>query len=115
MELSAKKCVPCEGIGKAFTRAEAQAHMKEIPEWSLSTDAKTISREYMMKDFMAAVDFINAIALVAERENHHPDLHLAGYRKLRIDLNTHALGGVTENDLILAAKINGLKPRLAKG
>ena len=115
MELTKKKCLPCEGIGRAFTRAEAQARIKEVPEWSLSDDAKSIYREYMVKDFIAAVEFINTIAPIAEGENHHPDIHLTGYRKVRIDLNTHTLGGVTENDLILAAKINALKPRLAKG
>ena len=115
MQLTAKKCVPCEGIGKAFTRVEAQGRMNEIPDWFLSDDAKSIYREYIVKDFVAAVDFINAIAPVAEAENHHPDIHLTGYRKVRIDLNTHALGGVTENDLILAAKISALSPRLAKG
>ena len=115
MELTQKKCVPCEGIGKAFTRAEAHARMKEVQEWFLSDDAKSIYREYMVKDFMAAVEFINTIAPIAESENHHPDIHLTGYRKVRVDLNTHALGGITENDLILAAKINALSPRLAKG
>ena len=114
MELTKKKCLPCEGIGRAFDRAEAEARINEVPGWSLSNDAKSIWREYIVKDFMAAVDFINAIAPVAESENHHPDIHLTGYRKVRIDLNTHALGGITENDLILAAKINELKPRLAK-
>ena len=114
MELTNKKCLPCEGIGKAFAAAEAQARIKEIPGWSLAADSKSIWREYITKDFTAAVDFINAIAPIAEEENHHPDLHLTGYRKLHIDLNTHALGGITENDLILAAKINGLKPCLAK-
>ncbi len=114
MELTTKKCVPCEGIGRAFDRAEAQARVGETPGWSLADDAKAIWREYIMKDFLSAVEFINAIAPIAEGENHHPDIHLTGYRKLRIDLNTHALGGITENDLILAAKINTLSPRLAK-
>ncbi len=107
--------MPCEGIGHAFDRAEARAGLKEIPGWYLSDDAKSIWREYLMKDFVAAVEFINAITPIAEAEGHHPDLHLTGYRKLRVDLNTHALGGITENDLILAAKIDTLSPRLAKG
>ena len=115
MELAKKKCLPCEGIGRAFDRTEAETSLKEIPGWYLSDDAKSIWREFVMKDFVAAVEFINAVAPIAEAEGHHPDLHLTGYRKLRIDLNTHALGGITENDLILAAKIDTLSPRLAKG
>ena len=61
-----------------------------------------------MKNFTAAVRLINKIAEIAESENHHPDIHLTGYRKLRIELTTHALGGLTENDFIVAAKINVL-------
>ena len=114
MELTQKKCLPCEGIGKAFGRAEAQARMAEIPEWFLSDDAKSIYREYMVKDFMAAVDFINAIAPIAESENHHPDIHLTDYRKLSIVLSTHAIGGLSENDYIVAAKINELPKELKK-
>ena len=68
-----------------------------------------------MKDFVCAIEFVNAIARVAEGEGHHPDIHLTGYRKLRIDLNTHALGGITDNDFIVAAKIDTLRPVLAKG
>ena len=67
-----------------------------------------------MKDFKAAVAFVNSIASVAEAEGHHPDLHLTGYRKLRVDLATHAVGGLTENDFILAAKIDRLPKELKK-
>ena len=63
---------------------------------------------------MAAVDLINRIAKIAESENHHPDLHVTSYRNLKIDLSTHALGGLTENDFILAAKINALPKELKK-
>ena len=59
-----------------------------------------------MKDFLAAIDFFNKIAAVAEEEDHHPDLHLEGYRNVTIALSTHAVKGLTENDFILAAKIN---------
>ena len=95
-----------------MTRQEAQGYFKDAAGWSLTIDARGIFREYVMKDFLAAVEFINAIAQIAEAENHHPDVRLTGYRKLRIDLNTHTLGGITENDFILAAKINALKPKL---
>jgi 4a-hydroxytetrahydrobiopterin dehydratase len=63
---------------------------------------------------MAAVKFINSVAEIAEKEDHHPDVHLTGYRNLKIDLSTHALGGLSENDFILAAKINELPIELKK-
>ena len=86
----------------------------QIPGWTLAPDAKSISRHYGMKDFMAAVQLIGQIAEVAESEDHHPDLHLTSYRKLRIDLATHAIGGLSENDFILAAKIEALPKTLKK-
>lgn len=107
-----KKCEPCEGIGEALGRKLADELLKYIPQWQISQDTKVISREYTTKNFLAAVDFIQRIAEVAESENHHPDIHLTGYRKLRIDLSTHAIGGLSKNDFILAAKINELPVEL---
>jgi 4a-hydroxytetrahydrobiopterin dehydratase len=108
MELTKKKCVPCEGIGRAYTPAEVKSKMAEIPGWILAQDGKSIERAYTLKNFVACVDFINKIKGIAEDEMHHPDLHLTGYKNLKVVLYTHALGGVTENDLIVAAKINQL-------
>ena len=65
-----------------------------------------------MKNFLTAVHFIDAVAQIAETENHHPDLHLTAYRKLRIELSTHAIDGLSENDFILAAKIDKLPKEL---
>ena len=110
--LTQKHCVPCEGIGQALTLQEAQAYLKKINSWQLDQSGKMIFREYVMKNFMAAVKLINRIAEIAETENHHPNLHLTGYRKLRVELSTHALGGLSENDFILAAKINELPAEL---
>jgi len=106
--LTNKKCVPCEGIGRAYTSAEVQSHLEEIPGWALAQDAKSIERAYILKNFVACVNLINKIKDIAEDEMHHPDLHLTGYKNLKVVLYTHALGGVTENDLIVAAKINQL-------
>ena len=108
INLLQKNCLPCEGIGKALTRQEAEEYLKKIDSWQLDKPAKMISREYLMKNFMAAIKLMGLIAQVAEEENHHPNLHLTGYRKLRVELSTHALGGLSENDFILAAKINQL-------
>ena len=110
--LTQKKCQPCEGMGQPFDRTKAQQYLTQTPGWNLSEDGKSISRELVMKNFMAAVRFINKVAEIAEGEDHHPDIHLAGYRKLRIDLSTHAIKGLSENDFILAAKINELPAEL---
>jgi len=105
-QLTKKKCVPCEGIGRAYTIKEIQSHMGEIPGWILAQDGKSIERSLTLKNFVACIDLINKIKDIAEDQMHHPDLHLTGYKNLKVVLYTHALGGVTENDLIVAAKIN---------
>ena len=111
-KLSEKKCVPCEGSASALSQDAARSYLAGLKDWRLSEDAKSIRAEYPMKDFMAAVLLINQIAEIAEREDHHPDIHLAGYRKLAIELTTHAIGGLSENDFILAAKIDELPKAL---
>ena len=112
MDLTQKKCVPCEGIGKALTSEEAKEYLKRLEHWQLDPARKVVFREYILKNFMAAVKLINGIAELAEQENHHPDLHLVNYRKLRVELTTHALGGLSENDFILSSKINLLPAEL---
>ncbi len=104
--LSDKKCRPCEGIGTAYNSSEAKKLMPQIPGWQITADGKSIEKEFATKNFSAAVDFVNKIAAIAEDDDHHPDIHLTNYRKLKIVLSTHALKGLTENDFIVAAKIN---------
>lgn len=105
-ELTAKKCVPCEGGIPPLTPDEAKAQLASTPGWSLTGDGQRIRREWQVKNFMAGVDFFNKVAALAESEGHHPDLHLVGYRNLAIEIWTHAIGGLSENDFILAAKID---------
>ena len=81
--------------------------------WKLSEDGKSILADYTMKDFVSAVSLIQEIARLAEQADHHPDLHLTGYRKLRIELSTHSIGGLSEMDFKLAAQIESL-PKLLK-
>ncbi len=107
-ELSRKQCVPCEGGIPALSRAEVQSHLAALPEWKLTADGKHIRREWRVKDFPTALDFFNHVGQVAEQQGHHPDLHLTGYRNVAIEISTHAVGGLTENDFILAAKINAV-------
>ena len=110
--LREKKCKPCEGMGEPMGHAAIEMHLKETPGWQLNEDSNSISRLFVMKNFMAAVNFIAKIAQIAEAEDHHPDIHLTGYRKLKIDLSTHAIGGLSENDFIVAAKVNELPAEL---
>ena len=113
-ELAKRKCEPCQKSDNPFSSEQAKGYLRELPEWVLTPDGRSISRQYLMKDFLAAVRFIEHIAEIAESEDHHPDLHLTGYRKLRVDLSTHAIGGLSENDFILAAKIEELPKELKK-
>ncbi len=112
-ELAAKRCQPCEGKSvKPYEPAEAQRLLEAVPGWEISENSKTLRRLFVMKDFKAAVQFIQGMTQVAEEEDHHPDFHLTGYRKLSVELSTHSIGGLSENDFILAAKINALPKEL---
>ncbi|WP_144057674.1 4a-hydroxytetrahydrobiopterin dehydratase [Novipirellula maiorica] len=106
--LRAAKCVPCEGGVPTLSRDEATELMKAIPDWELAADAKRISRTLKCRNFVDAVARINQISVLAEEEQHHPDLHLTGYRMLKIELTTHAIGGLSRNDFVVAAKIDPL-------
>lgn len=107
MDLLSKKCVPCEGGTLPLTREEAQKYLAEVPGWQLSDDAKVISKEFKWRDFKEAMAFVNKVAKLAESEGHHPDVHIS-WNKVKLGLTTHAIKGLSENDFILAAKINGL-------
>jgi len=107
-ELTRKSCSPCEGGIPPIPASEAENLLTQIEGWKLVGDGKRIQRHWTAKNFMAAIEFFNKVAELAEQEGHHPDLHLEGYRSLTIELWTHAIGGLSENDFILAAKINEL-------
>jgi 4a-hydroxytetrahydrobiopterin dehydratase len=113
-ELAQKKCKPCEGGVEAASEEEAARQVERLPGWILSSDGKMIRKEWIVKDFDAALRFFNDVAQVANAEDHHPDLHLTGYRNVAIELSTHAIGGLSENDFILAAKIDQLPIELKK-
>ncbi len=107
-ELKRKKCQPCEGGVPPVPREEAERLLKDLPGWELTEDGNRIRREWTVEHFMAAMAFFNLVAELAENEGHHPDLHLVGYRSVAIELWTHAIGGLSENDFITAAKIGEL-------
>jgi 4a-hydroxytetrahydrobiopterin dehydratase len=105
--LARRKCIPCEGKVKPLSREQAAVLLPEIPTWQLSEDGKSISREYSFTTFVRAISFVDKVADIAEFEGHHPDIHLS-YTNLRLVLATHAIKGLSENDFILAAKIENI-------
>jgi len=107
-QLVAKKCLPCEGGVDPCTIDEARAQLEQLDGWTLTRDGQRIRKEWTVKNFMAGMDFFGRVAETAEADGHHPDLHLEGYRHVAIELWTHAIGGLSENDFILAAKIDRL-------
>ncbi|MDP2788528.1 MAG: 4a-hydroxytetrahydrobiopterin dehydratase [bacterium] len=105
-DLLKKKCIPCEGKGiKPFDQLEAEDYLAHTNGWVLDSEGKRISKEYKFKDFIGAINFVNTVADIAEMEGHHPDIEIH-YNKVRLTNWTHAIGGLSENDFILAAKID---------
>lgn len=113
-ELAAKKCLPCEGGVPAYSDAEARSQLAKLDGWRLSQGGQRIRKDWTVKNFVAGMEFLNRVAEVAEADQHHPDVHLEGYREVWIELWTHAIGGLSENDFILAAKIDRLPVTLKK-
>jgi 4a-hydroxytetrahydrobiopterin dehydratase len=105
-ELLRKKCASCEGGVSPLSAEEAKAYLAHVEGWQLVEDGRRLRREWTARNFRAGIEFFNKVAELAEQEGHHPDLHLEGYRHVAIELSTHAIGGLSENDFILAAKIN---------
>ena len=106
-QLCTKSCVPCEGGIPALTLQEATELHRQVPEWIISEDGKQIRREYAFKDYYRTMAFVNAVAWMAHREDHHPDL-LVGWGKCEVRYWTHAIDGLSENDFICAAKVDQL-------
>ena len=111
-QLTSKKCRPCEGGVDKLAPAEAREQLGELSGWQLTSDNQRIEKSWEVKNFAAGMAFLNRVAEVAEQEGHHPDVHLERYRHVRIELWTHAIGGLSENDFILAAKIDQLPVQL---
>ena len=107
-ELCSTKCAPCEGGVAPMSAEESAAQLKEVDGWQIVNDGRRIRRNWTVKNFMAGIQFFNAVADLAEAEGHHPDLHIEGYRNVWIEIWTHAIGGLSINDFILAAKIDEL-------
>lgn len=108
MKLSEKKCVPCEGGVPAFTKSEIKRYQSRLRKgWKIINDKKLL-KEFKFKNFVETMGFVNQVALIAQAEDHHPDMQVS-YSKVIVELWTHAVGGLSENDFILAAKIDMIK------
>lgn len=104
-ELAQKKCVPCEGNVPSLKAEEIDEFRQEISdEWKI-IDNKKIIREFNFVSYRHTIDFVNKVADLAEEEGHHPVMHVY-YGRIEMELWTHAVDGLTENDFILAAKID---------
>lgn len=104
-DLTAKTCKPCEGGVSPMEQAEIERMLEALDEWEQA--GKEIARTFHFNNYYETMAFVNATAWISHREDHHPDLEV-GYKQCRVRYSTHAIGGLSENDFICAAKIDGL-------
>lgn len=113
--LREKSCKPCHAGTEPIPRSEAEAMLAGLAGWKLTDGGRAIRREWRVKNFVEGIRFFERVTNLAEAEDHHPDLHLEGYRQVAVCLTTHAIRGLSENDFILAAKIDELPVALKDG
>ena len=108
------KSLSCQSVHEVsvLPSAEVDSALAQLPGWSANSDGKRIVRSWKVKHFVAGIEFFRRVAELAEAEDHHPDLHLEGYRQARIESWTHSVDGISVKDLILAAKIDQLPVEL---
>lgn len=105
--LSEKRCLACEAGIPPLSEEKLKKYLADVQHWEVNTDKTEISRRYQFKNFYHTMAFVNAVAWIANQENHHPDLEV-GYNYCVVKYSTHAIKGLTENDFICAAKVNAL-------
>jgi 4a-hydroxytetrahydrobiopterin dehydratase len=110
-EFAARSCTACTKDTPPVSFIEALDYLHQLVDWELEGET-LLTRQFRFADFRTAIDFINAVADLAEAEGHHPDIHLTRYNHVRIDLMTHVIRALSENDFILAAKIDRLFPKV---
>ena len=101
-----KHCVPCEGAARPYARSQARKMCAHTPQWHLTDEATVLTRQFSFRNFSDALTFVNRVGKIAEKEDHHPDILLYDWNKVTVTLTTHAINGLSENDFILAAKID---------
>ena len=109
-DLLNKKCVPCEGNVKAFDFSEIHKYQKKIDGWEIIQNKSKIyllEKKFKFKNFLESQKFVNEVGAISEKEGHHPDIEF-GWGYAKINITTHAIEGLSENDFILAAKIDEL-------
>ena len=106
-DLAGRRCKPCEGGVDKMERRQAEVLVEQVPGWDLGPDGDSIRRRFEFGDFYRTMAFVNALAWIANREDHHPDFS-AGYNYCDVTWTTHAVGGLSENDFICAAQVNAL-------
>ena len=106
-KLTSQKCIPCEGGVKQLTSLQYAPFLKEVPSWKV-VNGRQLEREFQFKNFKIALEFVNNVGKIAEKEDHHPDLFLFSWNKVKVTLYTHVIGGLSQNDFIVAAKIDSL-------
>ncbi|OIR15577.1 putative pterin-4-alpha-carbinolamine dehydratase [mine drainage metagenome] len=104
-DLTNKQCKPCEGGVPPLNQDEAKNLLKQLDGWELHDNR--ISKTFEFKNYYQVIAFVNAVAWMTHREDHHPDMTV-GYNKCRVEYSTHAIGGLSENDFICAAKVEAL-------
>ena len=108
--LTQKRCVACEAGTPPMSLEEATRMAEQLPGWELKPDEQKLVRRFKFKSFKEAMAFVNRVAGLAEEEGHHPDIYIS-WNRVRLELTTHAIKGLSENDFIMAAKINELDDR----
>jgi 4a-hydroxytetrahydrobiopterin dehydratase len=109
-----KKCVPCEGGVDPLQLKEIRLYLESLPGWTLAADEKSIQKKYVFKDFSAALQFVNRVGELAEKEGHHPDIYLHDWNKVTVTLSTHAIKGLHMNDFVVGVKIEDLLPNAVR-
>jgi len=104
-DLSNKNCKPCEGGVPPLSESEAREMLAQLDSWEMNNNA--ISKTFEFKNYYQVLAFVNAVAWMTHREDHHPDMAVS-YNKCRVEYSTHAIGGLSENDFICAAKVDAL-------
>ena len=105
--LSQARCIPCRGVDHKLTEARVRELLPQVPGWEVREDGQSLSRTFRFDDYYRTIAFVNALAFIAHREDHHPDLSVH-YDRVVVRYSTHDVGGLSENDFICAAKADTL-------
>lgn len=105
--LDNEHCVPLKGAEHALSPTEIEGMQRLVPHWTIADDRRAISREFKFADFHRCMEFVNAVAFIAHREDHHPDIEV-GYDRCQLRYSTHDVGGLSRNDFICAARVDRL-------